>query len=165
MIFYRLIKSVINKELSVKPINDIATNNCFNLKNENLFDNCDIYKKNNENIEDFIINKKRKRDFFNKKNKDESNLNVANNDTLLYITEMYKQSKSYEETVKDKTFLNVNVLSNDFLNKTQKDLFFKVYSKSIKYLKSLNYFVRKLKQNKALQYEVDCDLFLNSFHQ
>ena len=76
---------------------------------------------------------------------------------------MYKQSKSYEETIKDKTFLNVNVLSNDFLNKTQKDLFFKVYSKSIKYLKSLNYFVRKLKQNKALQYEVDCDLFLNSF--
>ena len=83
--------------------------------------------------------------------------------TVMYITELYRWNKNYEDTIMKKKILVNNVINNDFLSKTQKELALDIYSKSLQLYKRLNNFARICKQRKALLYDVDCDLFLNKF--
>ncbi len=167
MDFYKIIKSIVNRELKISPLQDINTDKFFNKDiSKNIFAN------NATQNDEYIISRKRKRDFYNDQKKNsESNSeincaekqNINDKTTLLYIVELYRNNKSYQDIVIDKTLLKNYVINNDFLKQSQKDTFLTIYCRAVKYLKRLNFFARCCKQRKAIDFEVDCDLFLNDF--
>ena len=217
MDFYKIIKTIVKEELNVTSKDEINTDKFFNAEiPENLFTNDNLCN------DDYIINRKRKRDFYaSQKTNSEINpdincpkkhnlypsVNIDNDNvcitcskknecgdvtyvcapcnfiickdcfiipkksltlekiTLLYIIELYKNDKSFKNIVVNKTILKDNVINNLFLKKSQKDIFLRIYSKAVKYFKSLHFFARYCKQKKAINYEIDCDLFLNSFNE
>ena len=65
MEFYKIIKSVINEEFQISPKQDVNTDKFFYKDNpKNIFEN------SVRSNEDYIINRKRKRDFYNNEKKD-----------------------------------------------------------------------------------------------
>ena len=96
MDFYKIIKSIVNRELKISPLQDINTDKFFNKDiSKNIFAN------NATQNDEYIISRKRKRDFYNDQKKNsESNSeincaekqNINDKTTLLYIVELYRNN-------------------------------------------------------------------------